>query len=222
MDPIASRGFFNTRYGVDWYGYANQNQLLYTDRTGKNPICGNWCGPDGTDGKTAQDDGNNVSPVTRGLTITTTGGAHSEREYSAILGWPRNRRGAPRPRSRCRRVHQPFVGGPSLVAVGVVRHRRFPGEHVVSRSGARVVQGLRCEGLLALLCSRRSRLAMVGLRSLERRGNRRTVKVSGATSVRAPSAAMRWPASKARRSDDAARARMPCIVVSGSGAWRSS
>ncbi|ACL65874.1 YD repeat protein [Anaeromyxobacter dehalogenans 2CP-1] len=34
LDPIASRGFFNSGYGVDWYGYAGQNAVRYTDRRG--------------------------------------------------------------------------------------------------------------------------------------------------------------------------------------------
>ncbi len=33
-DPVAMSGLFNTRYGVDWYGYANQNPLRWTDPLG--------------------------------------------------------------------------------------------------------------------------------------------------------------------------------------------
>jgi RHS repeat-associated protein len=34
-DPIALEGDLNTDFGVDWYGYANQNPLRYTDPTGR-------------------------------------------------------------------------------------------------------------------------------------------------------------------------------------------
>jgi RHS repeat-associated protein len=33
-DPVAMGGSFNGPFGVDWYGYANQNPLRFTDRRG--------------------------------------------------------------------------------------------------------------------------------------------------------------------------------------------
>jgi RHS repeat-associated protein len=36
-DPLALAGYFNTPHGVDWYGYAFQNPLRYTDPTGLTP-----------------------------------------------------------------------------------------------------------------------------------------------------------------------------------------
>jgi RHS repeat-associated protein len=33
-DPIAMAGGFNTAYGVDWYGYANENPLRFADADG--------------------------------------------------------------------------------------------------------------------------------------------------------------------------------------------
>ena len=34
LDPIALAGGFNGEFGPDWYGYANQNPLRWTDRRG--------------------------------------------------------------------------------------------------------------------------------------------------------------------------------------------
>jgi len=34
LDPVALRGRFNTRYGVDWFAYAGENPLLHIDRFG--------------------------------------------------------------------------------------------------------------------------------------------------------------------------------------------
>jgi RHS repeat-associated protein len=34
LDPIALTGGFNTSYGVDWYGYADQNPVRWTDPSG--------------------------------------------------------------------------------------------------------------------------------------------------------------------------------------------
>jgi RHS repeat-associated protein len=42
-DPLALRGGWNTRYGVDWYGYAFQNPLTWTDPRGESPSCGGKC-----------------------------------------------------------------------------------------------------------------------------------------------------------------------------------
>jgi RHS repeat-associated protein len=35
LDPVALRGGFNGLYGPDWYGYAGDNPLRRTDRTGR-------------------------------------------------------------------------------------------------------------------------------------------------------------------------------------------
>ncbi len=37
LDPIALVGYFNTQFGVDWYGYAGQDPLRWDDRTGLDP-----------------------------------------------------------------------------------------------------------------------------------------------------------------------------------------
>jgi RHS repeat-associated protein len=40
LDPIAKAGGFNTPHGVDWYGYAFQNPLMWVDPRGEWP--GTW------------------------------------------------------------------------------------------------------------------------------------------------------------------------------------